>query len=155
MKALILYDSMYGNTEKIAQALGSAISGEVKVSHVDKVKPDELRSFNLIIIGSPTQGFRPTKPIQEFIKSVSEDILKDINVAAFDTRITDQEVGRGLRFLMKIGGYAAPNIAKELKKKNANLIISPEGFFVKGKEGPLKEGEEKRAVNWVKEILEA
>jgi flavodoxin I len=50
--------------------------------------------------------------------------------------------------------YAAGKIADSLKKKGATLMASPEGFFVKGKEGPLKEGELERAAGWAKGILE-
>ena len=58
----------------------------------------------------------------------------------------------GLRLLMKMGGYAAPRITNAFKKKGGNLAVTPEGFFVKGKEGPLKEGELERAASWAKEI---
>ncbi|MDD1752618.1 MAG: hypothetical protein LUQ38_05950 [Methanotrichaceae archaeon] len=55
-------------------------------------------------------------------------------------------------WLVKILGYAAEKIGGILKKKGFALILSPEGFFVKGKEGPLKEGELEHAVSWAKEI---
>jgi hypothetical protein len=41
-----------------------------------------------------------------------------------------------------------------LKKKRGNLVEFPEGFFVKDKEGPLKEGEPERTASWAKEIVE-
>jgi DNA-binding CsgD family transcriptional regulator len=47
--------------------------------------------------------------------------------------------------LVGIFGYAAGKIAGSLKTKGGTLILSPEAFFVKGKEGPLKEGELERA----------
>ncbi len=154
MKALIIYDSVYGNTEKIARAIGGAIAGEVKVIRAGEANLKELESIDLLIVGSPTQGFRPTKPVQTFIESISGSILKDISIAAFDTRIPVADAGKGLRLIMKIGGYAAPRIAEALKKKGGNLITPPEGFFVKDKEGPLKEGEQERAAAWAKEIAE-
>lgn len=54
---------------------------------------------------------------------------------------------------MKVGGYAAGRIAETLKKKGGNLVMPPEGFFVKGKEGPLKEGELERTANWGEVIV--
>jgi flavodoxin I len=155
MKALIIYDSMYGNTEKIARSIGSAITGDVRVQRVSEVDLSELESINFLIVGSPTQGFRPTESVQAFVKSIPGDALKGIDVAAFDTRFHASEVGTGLRLLMKIGGYAAPRIAQELDKKGGKLVISPEGFFVKDKEGPLKEGELERAASWAKTIVES
>lgn len=144
MKVLIVYDSVYGNTEKIAKAIGDAITGEVKVLRVGGVNSSELKTFGLLIVGSPTHGGRPTSAIQDFLKEISEPVIRGISVAAFDTRLTTR--------LVRIFGYAAGRIAKSLKRNGGTLIASPEGFFVKGKEGPLKEGELERAARWAKEI---
>ncbi|HEU65913.1 MAG TPA: flavodoxin family protein [Chloroflexi bacterium] len=154
MKALIVYDSMYGNTEQIARAIAGAID-ESRVLRVDEASNSDLESINLLVIGSPTHAFRPTKPVQAFIESIPRDALKGIRVAAFDTRIPAGDVGKGLRLFIKIGGYAAPHIAQTLKKKGGHLIVPPEGFFVKDKEGPLKEGELERAAGWAKGILKS
>ncbi len=146
MKALIVYDSVYGNTEKIAKAVAGAItpSDGVKVLRAGEANPSELESIDLLIVGSPTQGGRPTPAIQDFLNKVSEPAIKGINVAAFDTRFSTRWVG--------IFGYAAGKIADSLKRKGATLVASPEAFFVKGKEGPLKDGELERAASWAKEI---
>jgi len=155
MKVIIVYDSMYGNTEKIAKAIGGAITGEVKVLRPGEASSSDLKATDFLIVGSPPQGFRATKPVQTFIESLSAGSLKGINVAAFDTRMPSEDVGKGLRFIMKMGGYAAPRIAEALKKKGGDLIAQPEGFFVKDKEGPLKEGELERAASWAKGISSA
>jgi len=152
MKALIVYDSMYGNTEKIAKAIGHAIVDDVKVLPISEANLTKLESIDFLIIGSPTQGFRPTKSVQAFIDNLPDNALKGKNVAAFDTRIPAHEVGRGLRQIMKMGGYAAPRIARALEKKGGNLAAPPEGFFVEDKEGPLKAGELERAAGWAKEL---
>jgi flavodoxin len=52
-------------------------------------------------------------------------------------------------------GYAAKPIADKLKKKGGKLVLPPEGFFVQGSEGPLKEGEVERAAEWAKQLLAA
>jgi len=147
MKALIVYDSAYGNTEKIARAIGGAITGEVKVLRPGEVNPSDLQSVDLLIVGSPTQGGRPTPAIQDFLNKIPEPAIKGVNVAAFDTRFSTKLVG--------IFGYAAGKIANSLKRKGGTLILSPEPFFVKGKEGPLKEGELERAADWAKRIVES
>ncbi|MBU7014694.1 MAG: flavodoxin family protein [Theionarchaea archaeon] len=149
----MVYDSCYGNTEKIATSMGEAIAGGTRVVRAAEAHPSDLKSIDILIVGSPTQGFRATKPVQEFINSISEGALKGITVAAFDTRMPADDVGKGLRFIMKVGGYAAPRIADELKKKGGTLAGLPEGFFVKGKEGPLKEGELERAATWAESII--
>jgi len=147
MKVLIVYDSVYGNTEKIAKAIGGAIAGEVKVLRVDEANPAELEAIDLFIIGSPTQGGRPTPAIQDLLNKVLEPAVQGINVAAFDTRMSTKLVG--------IFGYAAGRIADNLKGKGGILIVPPEGFFIKGYKGPLKEGELERAAGWARRILES
>jgi len=149
MKALIVYDLVYGNTEKIAKAIAGALtpSDEVRVLRAGEANPTQLKSIDLLIVGSPTQGGRPTPAIRDFLNKVSEPAIKGINVAAFDTRFSTRWVG--------IFGYAAGRIAGSLKTRSGTLILSPEGFFVKGKEGPLKEGELERAASWAKGIIAA
>jgi len=147
MKALIVYDSVYGNTEKIARAIAEAItpSNEVKVLRAGEANPSELASIDLLIVGSPTHGGRPTPAVQNLLNKAPK--LQGIKVAAFDTRIPTK--------LVRVFGYAAGRIANNLKKKDGNLIASPEGFFVTGGQGPLKEGELERAAAWAKGILES
>ncbi len=155
MKIMIIYDSVFGNTEKIAKSLESSLGAEeVKVIRVNDVKSDQLTGVQLLVVGSPTRGFRPTKPITSFLRNISNNSLKGVKVAAFDTRITiDEKVPLILRFLSNIFGYAAKPIAEKLVEKGGELIVPPEGFIVKGSEGPLKEGELERAVVWVKTII--
>jgi len=149
MRALIVYDSVYGNTEKIARAIAEAISpsGEVKVVQAGEASPSELESIDLLIVGSPTHGGRPTPAIQDLINKMPQPSLQGINVAAFDTRIPTK--------LVRVFGYAAGRIAGNLKKKGGTLVASPEGFFVTASKGPLKEGELERAAGWAKGILES
>lgn len=149
MKALVVYDSVYGNTEEIASAIGKAItsSGEVKVLRAGEANPSELASIDLLIVGSPVHGGRPTPPVQDFLNKMAQQALKGIKVAVFDTRATSK--------FAKIFGNAAGRIGGQLTKKGGIVIVPPEGFFVTGTKGPLKEGELERAANWAKGILEA
>jgi flavodoxin I len=147
MKSLIVYDSAYGNTEKIARSIGDAIVGDVKVLRASEVNPSDVESLDLLIVGSPTYGGRPTPPIQAFLKEVSEPAVKGLKVATFDTRVPAKWV--------KIFGFAAGKIAGRLKKKGGILISSPEGFFVEGTKGPLKEGKLEHSAKWAKEIIKS
>lgn len=145
MKVLVVYDSVYGNTEKIAEAIGEAVAGDVKVLRVNEANPGELAGIDLLIAGAPTQGGRPSRAMQDFLKRVDENSIKGMDVASFDTRISAKWVG--------IFGYAAGKIARNLQKKGGNLIVNPEPFFVEGTEGPLKEGELERGAAWAKEVI--
>jgi flavodoxin len=156
MKALVVYDSFFGNTEQIAQAIGNALGSpeDVEVLRVSNVKPEQLTGLKLLIVGSPTRGFRPTPAISNLLKSIPKDGLKGVKVAAFDTRIALSDIdSRILPVFVKVFGYAAKPIADRLAKKGGELVIPPEGFFVEGTEGPLKAGELERAADWTKQII--
>jgi flavodoxin I len=143
MRALVVYDSVYGNTEKIAEAIGGAIiGGEVRVLRAGEVGPPELENISLLVVGAPTQGGRATPAIRDFLGRVSKAEINGLDAAAFDTRVASR--------VAKIFGYAAGRIAGSLKKKGANLVADPEGFFVEGTKGPLTEGELERAAAWGK-----
>jgi flavodoxin len=145
MNALIVYDSQYGNTEKIARAIGDAIPG-ARVLHASKAEPSELETVDLLIVGSPTHGGRPMAAVQAFIMKAPATTIKGINVAAFDTRFSSR--------LAKVFGYAAGRIANPLNRKGGNLLVEPEGFFVEKTKGPLKEGELERAASWAEDVLQ-
>jgi len=155
MKALIVYDSFFGNTEKIAMAVGKAFGNakDVTVYRVGDVKPEMLDGIDYLIVGSPTRAFSPSPAIKTFLKGIPSKQLDGVKVAAFDTRIamTDKVPGI-LRFLVKFFGYADKPILDGLKKKGGQEAVAPEGFFVLDSEGPLAEGELERAAEWVKQI---
>ena len=159
MKALILYDSVYGNTEKIALAIGNALGSQddVHVVKVSDAKPDQFAGLDLLIVGAPTQRFRTTAVMSDFLKTIPANRIKDVKVSAFDTRLSLDEINKTpiLAFFVRMFGvnaYAARPIANRLKKKGGKVVGSPEGFFVAGMEGPLVEGELERAVNWARQL---
>ncbi len=153
MKVLVVYDSQFGNTEKVARAIGEAFESpdEVEVKRISEVNPKSLAGYDLLIVGSPTQRLRPTEAAGKWLKQIPANGLKGLPVAAFDTRLTDEEIEkvRILKFVVGIWGYAADPIAKELKKKGGTLSVPPEGFYVTGTEGPLVDGELERARAWM------
>lgn len=139
-----MYDSVYGNTRKVAEALGSAIGPDAQVVKADQVDAAQLEHVDLLIVGSPTQGGRPTKPVQDFIASLPEAVSKGLKVASFDTRYAGRFV--------KVFGFAADRIAESLKKKGGVIVSPPEPFIVTGKKGPMKDGELERAASWARGI---
>jgi flavodoxin len=156
MNIMIVYDSIFGNTEKIAHAMSKAIASRENVGaiRVSNIKQEQLSGLDVLIVGSPTRAFRPTKNINIFLKRIPNNSLKGVRVAAFDTRISTNDIQSSvLSFLIKLFGYAAKPIAHKLKKKGGNLVVEPEGFIVKGAEGPLKDDEIERAADWVKHII--
>ena len=155
MKALIIFDSYFGNTDQVARAVGRGLEpqAQVEIRHVEAVKPAHIQGVDLLVIGSPTRAFKPTKALTDFLKSLPKGSLKGVCVAAFDTRISAKDIHSAVgRFFVGTFGYAADPIASLLKKKGGSLTLPPEGFIVMDSEGPLKEGELERAAEWVKSI---
>ncbi len=143
MKAWIVYDTLWGNTERIARSVGEAVGGGVRVSRVGEVDPSEAETVDLLIVGSPTQGGAPTQAIQGFLNAIPPGALGRVRVAAFDTRIP-------MKFA-KIFGYAAEKISASLVRKGGSEATAPAGFFVGGRKGPLSAGELERAAGWGRE----
>ena len=152
MKSLVVYDSQFGNTQKIAQAIADRLahSGSAYAMHVDEVQPGDLLGINLLVVGSPTQQFSPTASIKRWLKILPPSRLSGVRAAAFDTRFTKQKIEeiKALPFFVRIFGYGAEPIAKSLDKKGAKLIAEPEGFYVSDTEGPLLAEELERAGDW-------
>ena len=155
MKAVIVYDSFFFNTKKIAEAIGSGfLEGyDVHILPIAAVAKIQLLEVDLLIIGSPTRGFRPTRPISRWLKDLPSNALKHAHTVAFDTRIDLKTIKSGtLRFIVDLGGYAAQHIEQLLIKKGGTMLVPPEGFFVTGEQGPLGDEELNRARIWGKAI---
>jgi len=125
MKALIVYDSYFGNTQKIAETIGNSIApnNDVTVCMITSIKPEQLSGVNLLIVGSPTRSFKPTDAIKKFLNSIPSNGLKCIDVLAFDTRISAKDANsKVLKVFIKVFGYAAEPIGEKIQKKGGNLI---------------------------------
>jgi flavodoxin I len=155
MKALIVYDSFYGNTEEVARAIAGvlALSGTVTMARPGEVTASALDGVNLVVVGSPTRAFRPTPAVMKWIRGLAPDALNHVRIAGFDTRFSLEDTNsKALATMVKFFGYAAEPITKALQKKGGVLAAPPEGFFVGDKEGQLKDGERTRAEAWARQL---
>lgn len=126
--------------------MGAAIDAEVKVTRFGVITAPELGTYDLLIVGSPTQQGKEVITISILLDAIDEESLKYTRVAAFDTRHKWKWV--------KALGYAAPRIVAMLKDKGGELIAPPEGFIVKTTRGPVLDGEIERAETWAKSLLD-
>lgn len=146
MKALVVYDSTWGNTEKIATAIAAGIGGGSRAIRVGSADVKEYEELDLLVLGSPVLGGRATESMQKHIKSIPPAVAQKLNVATFDTRMAMK--------LAKLFGTAAVRMADELKGAGSTLKSTPQGFIVKGRSGPLAEGELERATKWGEELAQ-
>jgi len=92
MKILIVYDSKYGNTKKVAKLIAEGISSvegnEVIVNKVKEVKLKKEASYDLLLIGSPNHFGRHVGSVKKFISKLPQSKLEVNAYAVFDTYIT-------------------------------------------------------------------
>lgn len=135
MKSLVIYDSYYGNTKLLAETIGKELGNDSRVIRVSDFKVDDLNGVDLLIVGSPILGWKPSEKTEEFLNKLGD--LKEIRVCSFDTRVK-----------LFIHGDATQKIAEKLVSHGGILITKPNMFYVIGKEGPLFKGEVERAKEW-------
>ncbi len=152
MKILVVYDSYFGNTERIALAIRDTIpeNKHVIVKKISDFNNNDIEGVEVIIIGSPTRAFRPTEAITNFLKKIDVSKYKWI---AFDTGVNPKQIkSKILTLMVKLFGYAAPNMAKIIKKAGGVMLADPETFYVIGNEGPLVTGEIDRFHQWIESV---
>lgn len=139
MNALVVFDSNYGNTQKIAEAIAGELGA--RAINVSDLGQENLDLVQMIVVGSPIIGWRPTEKISGFLDGLEDGRLKGTKAAAFDTRVKSW-----------YSGNASKKIAKKLQKAGAEMVGEPNCFYVKDKEGPLAKGEIEKAVAWAKSL---
>ena len=156
MKALVVFESMFGNTERVARAVADGIRpyGATELVEVGSAPARPGGDVDLIVVGGPTHAFGMSRPrtradavkqaggtvvsgrigIREWLSSLPAD-PPGVAAAAFDTRVK----------LRGLPGSAARAAARHLRRAGHRLIAPAESFYVEGTPGPLAEGELDRA----------
>lgn len=141
MKTRVIYDSAFGNTERIAAAITGALEehGQASMIRADRASLADLNNIDLLVIGCPTQRHGITPRIAALLTRLPNCALIDLPVAVFDTRY---------RIIRLLSGSAAHTLAQRLKQRGAQILGTPESFFVVEKDGPIQDGELWRAGEW-------
>ena len=171
MRSVIVYESMFGNTHLIAQAIANELGPPERVFVVpaDEASPSLLEGVHLLVVGGPTHAHSMSRAstrqaaIDAARKSHGDlgldpaaaglglrDWLGSLreftgNAAAFDTRVN------GLAFFT---GHASKAIGRELVRHGFRLAAPSESFRV-DRNNHLVDGEEERAAAWGRMLLEA
>lgn len=162
MHALIIYESMFGNTQAIANAIAEGLSTRMRVDITEVgVAPQVLNAeINFLIVGAPTHQFGLSRPssreqaarqapgklvsagvgVREWLDTLPGQ-PETVVIAAFDTVLTRP---RWLRLV----GSAARSIEKRLKRRGFRVVAPHQSFYVAGSAGPLETGELERARRW-------
>ena len=137
MKALVIYDSVYGNTKRVAEVVAAELGKNAKMVSASDFKDKDLAAADLLVVGSPIVGWSPTEKMGRFLKALNSGQLKGVKAAAFDTRMR-----------IFFHGDAAKKIAEALNLAGAEIIAEPIGFSVEGREGPLAKDALGKAKEW-------
>ncbi|MFF0292745.1 flavodoxin family protein [Kitasatospora sp. NPDC004615] len=158
MRAVIVYESMYGNTGQVAQAIAHGIrttkpDADVRCLPVAEAETEAVGDADLLVVGGPTHmrgmstglsrtvaaktGAPEESPgLRSWFRSLPAEGA-GTRAAAFDTRVEG-----------KHSGAAADGIAARLTRHNYDLTAEPVGFLVEDVGGPLRDGELNRAKEW-------
>lgn len=147
MESLVVYDSKFGNTKRVAEAIAAGLAGHgpVRLLGLDKIPPQNLGPVDLLFIGGPTQAHSMTARMRQFVDALRAKPANGTAVAIFDTR---------LRMPAVISGSAAKTIARKLRSGDMRIFTAPESFFVEGSPPGLEDGEMERAGDWAKGIAD-
>jgi hypothetical protein len=155
MYAIVVFESLWGNTAEVARAVAEGLGPETRALRTDEVTPADMEAAELVVAGAPVFGFKlSSEKMREGIrKDPGKGPAPDLScpllrtwlealpegeawVAAFDTEVRGP-FGKG-----------APGILKRFEARGYTPVAAPEGFFVKGSQGPLRAGEVERARAW-------
>jgi flavodoxin len=137
-KALIVYDTRYENTEKIAKALASGMEAycEVECVNVVNASPMAAQGYDFIALGAATEGLSASRGMKEFLSKLGEAAVFSGKLGfAFETRTDTRHSGSAAKF-----------IEAEMVKLGFKLVLPRRTAFVRssGDRVLLKDGEEER-----------
>lgn len=165
MNAIVVYESIYGNTRAVAEAIAEGLGDATVVSPAEL--PADAAQSDLLVVGGPTHAHamataRSRRAAIEAVRGASADAaaatgpalrdwLAELGrdehgyAAAFDTRINKPEW---------LTGAASHGIAKRLRR-HGYAVLDTSSFLVGASEGPLVDGELERARRWGAELAAA
>lgn len=163
MKAVVVYESLWGNTAEIARAIAEGIGAGTTAVTTDAAPVDELAHADLIVAGAPVLGFSlPTDAMRDSVAKGEADAPTPPDLAHPSLRSWLDSLpagsGRAAAFETRIWWSprgATGDIEKRLEHAGYRMAAKAQKFVVKDKYGPLREGEIERARKWGMELAEA
>ena len=151
MKGIVVYDTSYGNTKKIAETIAETLKEseiEVDLFDVKNVKIS-VKDYDFLVLGSPTKFGTMSLAIRFFLGRVKSDEWMNKPFAAFDTE-NPENIER--ERVEKKEWSAAEKISEKLRDKKMNQLLPVLKALVLGQKGPLVEGEIDRTRDYAREF---
>lgn len=139
MKSVVVYDTRFGNTEKVAKGIAKALMADI--SKAPEATVSELKGYDTLVFGSPTHAWNMSDGMKDLFNRMKGESFRGKKAAAFDTK-----------FNRRFAGSAAKKMEGRLRKLGFDIAVEPMSFFVKGMEGPLEDGELQKCEKFGKDI---
>lgn len=155
MSVLVVFESMWGNTRRVAEAAAEGL-GEVPVVSVSEAPVQLPQDVDTLVLGGPTHAFSMSRTstrqeagvkgadegnatcgMREWLEALST--CEQLRVATFDTRVAS---------VRHLPGSAAKAAAREVRRRHLGQVVATESFYVADTAGPLLDGELDRARAW-------
>jgi hypothetical protein len=163
MRAVVVFESMFGNTKTIAEAVADGLSGYLPVDLVEVGSAPQVfaEDVALLVVGGPTHAFGMSRP--ETRRNALVEAGRDMEAARTGLR----EWLAGLRFTLTgtavatfdtrihrphLPGSAAHAAERRLRQRGFRVVTRAQSFYVKGTDGPLLDGEALRAHRWAEQV---
>jgi len=165
MRAVVIYESMFGNTRRIAEAVADGLANavEVRLTRADQVLETDLEGADLVVVGAPTHAWSlPRANTRQSALATARRSDNDLVLEpAADTSPGVREWLHSLGRLRVAGtafdtrfhaprlftGHASKAISRILRHDGVDVVLSPESFFV-DRQNHMVAGEEERARAW-------
>jgi flavodoxin len=135
LKAIIVYESRYGNTklvaERIAEGMNQVSGGGAVLVEVKEVALSQIIGYDLILVGSPNHGGQATSSIRKFIDKLGKLNLQGKRAAVFDT-YQGRDLEKAIKKMERQVGEKAPGM---------KLVAPGLSIMVKGMKGPIADGD--------------
>jgi flavorubredoxin len=163
MKAIVVYESLWGNTAAIAHAIAEGIGPDVQALSTAEASAEAIAGAGLLVVGAPVLGF--SLPSDSMVKSISTSearaaVPPDVSQPSMRSWLATvpKGSGRAAAFETRISwspGGSTGGIERALKDAGYAVVMKGQKFVVKGRYGPLKDGELERAKAWGAELAQA
>jgi hypothetical protein len=161
MRAIVVYESHWGNTAAIARAIAEGIGPEARALSTAEATDSAVADAELIVAGAPLLGF--SLPTESMVKGLESEVgkspmppdLSHPSMRAWLESLPKGTPGKAAAFETRIWwspGSAAKAILQQMERAGYRSAAKPQKFVVKGRYGPLKDGELEKAKAWGAEL---
>jgi hypothetical protein len=162
MKAVVVYESHWGNTEAVARAIAEGIGSDARALNTDEATGPVIAGADLIVAGSPVIAF--ALPREGFREQIAGDVKApqppDVSHPFLRAWLDALPAGHGWAAAFETRIWWSPRgatgtIEAKLKRSGYRRLMKAERFVVAGAYGPLREGELERARAWGADLASA